>query len=429
MSEKPQSPSVTAGLDAWLSYLEALHPSEIDLGLERVQTVASQMGITPGRAKVITVAGTNGKGSTVRYLETILRAAGYATGAYISPHLVHYEERVRVNAQHLDAREHVAAFQVVEQARGATSLTYFEFGTLAAFWLLQQHELDVWILEVGLGGRLDAVNCIAADVGVVTSVGIDHVAFLGPDRESIAREKSGIFRTGKAAVIGEPDFPAHVLDELQQRGIQPARVGVDFNFRRNSDQVSWDYIGRSSLLRNLPLPQLPLPNAATAIKALEKLDLPVSLKALKHGLQSARESGRLELRQGPPKVLLDVAHNPHAAAFLAQHIRSVYPDHRIYAVVGMLHDKDIEGTLAELSGTVQQWFFADLAGPRGARAEQLAQALPQNEQAIAQTFTSVTGAFSAACAAAQQQSTETLVLVCGSFYTVSQIPETIPKTE
>lgn len=428
MSEKPQPPSVTAGLDAWLSYLEALHPSEIDLGLDRVQAVASRMGIEPGRTKVMTIAGTNGKGSTVRYLETILRAAGYTTGVYISPHLVHYEERVRINAQQLDAKAHVTAFQAVEKARGETSVTYFEFGTLAAFWLLQQQNLDVWVLEVGLGGRLDAVNCIAADVGVVTSVGIDHVAFLGPDRESIAREKSGIFRAGKAAVIGEPDFPAKVLDELQQQGIQPARVGVDFNYRRNADQVTWDYIGRSSLLRNLPLPQLPLPNAATAIKALEKLDLPVSLQALKHGLQSARESGRLELREGPPKVLLDVAHNPHAAAFLAQHIQSVYPDHQIFAVVGMLHDKDIKGTLAELSGTVQQWFFADLAGPRGARAEQLVQALASNEQAAAQTFNAVTTAYGAACTAAQQQSTETLVLVCGSFYTVSQISDTIPKT-
>ncbi|WP_258240083.1 bifunctional tetrahydrofolate synthase/dihydrofolate synthase [Pseudidiomarina homiensis] len=423
MSATPQPPSVTAGLDAWLSYLEALHPSEIDLGLERVQAVAQRLRIAPGQAKVITVAGTNGKGSTVRYLETMLRAAGYATGVYISPHLVDYEERVRINAQQLDAQHHVEAFNAVEQARGDTSLTYFEFGTLAAFWLLQQQALDVWILEVGLGGRLDAVNCIAADVGVITSVGIDHVAFLGPDRESIAREKAGIFRPDKAAVIGEPDFPATVLAELRQRGIEPARVGHDFHYRRNADTETWDYVGRSSVLRQLPLPQLPLPNAATALKAIEKLALPVSLQAIKQGLQTAREHGRLEFRPGSPNVLLDVAHNPHAATFLAEHIRSSFPNHTIMAVVGMLHDKDISGTLAALAPVVGQWFFADLAGPRGAKATRLAGEMAPSSSALVHTFATVADAYQAACAEAQRESAETLVLVCGSFYTVSQIPQ------
>jgi dihydrofolate synthase/folylpolyglutamate synthase len=422
MSETPQSPSITAGLDAWLSYLEALHPSEIELGLERVQAVAERLAIDPGRAKVITVAGTNGKGSTVRYLETILRAAGYATGVYISPHLVHYEERVRVNREQLSAAQHVEAFAAVEQARGDTSLTYFEFGTLAAFWLMQQQQLDVWILEVGLGGRLDAVNCLGADVGVITSVGIDHVAFLGPDRVGIAREKAGIFRPGRAAVIGEPDFPASVFAELQQRGIEPVRVGVDFHYRRNTDGTTWDYVGRSSALPGLPLPQLPLPNAATALKAIEKLDLPVSLKAIEEGLRNARESGRLELRVGPPKVLLDVAHNPHAATFLAQHIQSCYANTKVIAVVGMLHDKDIDGTLAALSAVVSEWYLADLSGPRGAKAERLVAALAPEQQRAARTFAAVPEAYQAACAKALQQSVETLVLVCGSFYTVSQIP-------
>jgi len=423
MSETPLVPSATAGLDAWLSYLEDLHPTEIELGLDRVQAVAQRMQIKPGQAKVITVAGTNGKGSTVRYLETILRAAGYSTGVYISPHLVHYEERVRVNTQQLAAEQHVEAFHAVEQARGDTSLTYFEFGTLAAFWLLQQHELDVWILEVGLGGRLDAVNCIAADVGIITSVGIDHVAFLGPHREGIAREKAGIFRPGRAAVIGEPDFPAEVLAELHQRSIEPVRVGFDFNYRRNPDQTTWDYVGRSSVLRELPLPQLPLPNAATALKALEMLALPVSQQAITEGLRRARESGRLELRDGAPKVLLDVAHNPHAAAFLTQHIQATLSGMQVFAVVGMLQDKDIEGTLAALAPVVTQWFFADLAVPRGAKAERLAQAADTEKVRPHQTFASVVAAFDTACAAALQQNRETLVLVCGSFYTVSQIPQ------
>lgn len=423
MSEKPLPPSQTAGLDAWLSYLEALHPTEIELGLERVQAVAERLAINPQPAKVMTIAGTNGKGSTVRYLETIMRAAGYNTGVYISPHLVNYEERVRVNARELNAQRHVEAFQAVEQARGDTSLTYFEFGTLAAFWLLQQQQLDVWILEVGLGGRLDAVNCIAADVGVITSIGIDHIAFLGPDRDGIAREKAGIFRAGKAAVIGESDFPSMVLDELKAKNITPAQVGIDFNYRRNNDLTTWDYVGRTSVLRGLPLPQLPLPNAATALKALEKLDLPVSLKAIKEGLQTARETGRLELRAGTPATLLDVAHNPHAAKFLAEHIRTTYPNRTIYAVLGMLSDKDIDGTIAELSKVVGQWFLADLGGPRGARAERLLQALPATVTPTAQTYSSVPEAYTAACQAARQDSSETLVLVCGSFYTVSQLPK------
>lgn len=423
MSAKPLAPSITAGLDAWLSYLEALHPTEIELGLERVQAVAQRLAIQPEHAKIITVAGTNGKGSTVRYLETILRVAGYTTGVYISPHLVKYEERVRVNAQQLNAQDHVTAFHAVEQARGETSLTYFEFGTLAAFWLLQQQQLDVWILEVGLGGRLDAVNCIDADIGIITSVGIDHVAFLGPHREGIAREKAGIFRPGKAAVIGEPDFPAVALAEIQQRGIKPARVGLDFNYRRNPDNATWDYVGRSSVLRGLPLPQLPLPNAATALKALEKLALPVSQKAIEQGLRIARESGRLELRVGSPNVLLDVAHNPHAATFLADHIRAQFAGVQVFAVVGMLQDKDIEGTLAALAPVVTEWFFADLAGPRGAKAERLARAENNTHVRPHQTFASVRSAFAAACAAANQQECETLVLVCGSFYTVSQIPQ------
>lgn len=423
MSEKPQTPSVTAGLDAWLSYLEALHPSEIDLGLERVQAVAERLAIDPSPAKVITVGGTNGKGSTVRYLETILRAAGYTTGVYISPHLVHYEERVRVNTQQLSAQKHVEAFQAVERARGETSLTYFEFGTLAAFWLLQQQQVDVWILEVGLGGRLDAVNCIAADVGVITSVGIDHVAFLGPHREGIAREKAGIFRPQKAAVIGEPDFPTCVLAEIKQRGITPVRVGDDFNYRRNTEQSTWDYVGCSSVLRGLPLPQLPLPNAATALSALEQLDLPVSQSAIEEGLRSARESGRLELRAGSPKVLLDVAHNPHAATFLAEHLQTVYANYQVFAVVGMLHDKDIKGTLAALSHAVKRWYFADLSGPRGAKAQQLEAALAEKIEAPCETFASVPEAFETACNAAREDAIETLVLVCGSFYTVSQIPQ------
>ncbi|MDN7124700.1 bifunctional tetrahydrofolate synthase/dihydrofolate synthase [Pseudidiomarina sp. 1APP75-32.1] len=420
MNATVSAPSSTAGLDAWLRYLEALHPSEIELGLERVERVRQRLAIDPAPAQVITVAGTNGKGSTVRYLETMLRAAGYRTGVYISPHLRVYEERVRVNGVQLDAGEHVRAFQAVEQARQDTSLTYFEFGTLAAFWLMQQQALDVWILEVGLGGRLDAVNCIDPDVGIVTSVGIDHIGFLGDDRTGIAREKAGIFRPGKAAVIGEPDFPAEVFSALAARDIHPVRVGTDFDYQLAADGQSWRFSGRHSQLHDLPLPSLPLPNAATALMALELLPLPVSEQALRQGLLCASEAGRLQFVAGDPDYLLDVAHNPHAAAFLANYLQQRFPQRPVFAVVGMLKDKDIPGTLAELTPVVERWFVADLEGPRGAAAAELAAALPG---ASVHEFPAVTAAFQAACQAARESDSQPLVLVCGSFYTVAKIPE------
>lgn len=423
MTQVIAKPSSTAGLDAWLSYLEALHPTEIELGLERVQAVAERLGVNPGRAKVLTVAGTNGKGSTVRYLETILAAAGYTTGAYISPHLQHYEERVRVNAKQLDAAQHVAAFQAVEAARGDTSLTYFEFGTLAALWLLQQSDVDVWVLEIGLGGRLDAVNCIAADVAMITSVGIDHIGFLGADRSGIAREKAGVFRPQRGAVIGEPNFPALILAELQQQGIRPVRVGVDFSYRLSADGRTWHFFSPHSELHALPLPQLPLPNAATALMALELLDLPVSVQAIRQGLQTAREPGRLQFHAGPPSVLIDVAHNPQAAAFVASHIQQRFAERPVYAVVGMLKDKDIAGTLAALVPVVGRWFLADLQGHRAATAAELAAALPPEATTLARNFGSVTEAYAAAIEQARGDSQQPLVLVCGSFYTVGKIPQ------
>ncbi|MDX1705863.1 bifunctional tetrahydrofolate synthase/dihydrofolate synthase [Pseudidiomarina sp.] len=417
-------PDPSAGLDAWLSYLERLHHKPIELGLDRIKRVAERLQLTTTDAKVITVAGTNGKGSTVRYLETILRAAGYQTGVYISPHLQRYEERVRVAGAELDETRHVDAFAAIEAARGEVSLTYFEFGTLAAFWLLQQHQLDVWILEVGLGGRLDAVNIIDADVGVLTSVGIDHIGFLGPDRTGIAREKAGIFRPGRPAVCGEPDFPEVVRNELQQRGIELLRVGFDFDYGM-TETGDWFWRDQDKELSALPLPQLPLPNAATTLAALQQLPLPVSREAIDKGLREAREPGRLQLLQGEPDTLLDVAHNPHAARYLASYIRTRYPQRPVYAVVGMLNDKDIAGTLTELTGTVKRWYFADLHEPRGARAAELQQAVAGDLSA--KQFNTVTDAYQAACqqALAEQDTGaghRPLVLVCGSFYTVGKIP-------
>lgn len=416
-------PSQNAGLEAWLQYLELLHPLAIDMGLERVRTVAQRMQLVQPQAQVITVAGTNGKGSTVRYLETILAAAGYRTGVYISPHLHHYNERVRIDRKLLDDAAHVAAFVAVEQARGDISLSYFEFGTLAALWLFARQPLDVLILEVGLGGRLDAVNIIDADVAVLTSVGIDHIGFLGSDRSGIAREKAGVFRPQRPAICGEPDFPSEVAAEVLQRGVKLLQVGQHFHYSEQAQ--SWRWWSDTEQLLELPLPQLPLPNAATAIAALQALALPVPQQAVREGLQQAREAGRLQVLAGPPQQLIDVAHNPHAATFLAAHLRKHYPQRPVYAVIGMLQDKDIAGTLAALAGPISRWYFADLSGPRGASAQQLAEALGNDSQppAVVACFASVSAAHQAACRDALQQSNPApLVLVCGSFYTVGQIP-------
>lgn len=424
-------PSTSAGLHAWLTYLEHLHHQAIDMGLDRVKQVAEQLNLLQPSAKVMTVAGTNGKGSTVRYLETILRVDGYQTGVYISPHLHCYNERVRINGEQLSDAEHVAAFAAVEAARGDISLTYFEFGTLAALWLMQQRNLDVWVLEIGLGGRLDAVNIIDADVALLTSVGIDHVGFLGADRTGIAREKAGIFRPHRPAICGEPDLPAAVVEQAQAQQVQLQRVGYEF-FYKPQDAQHWQFRNNEIQLLDLPLPLLPLPNAATAVAALAALPLPVTLTAIKQGLEQARESGRLQFlaasAQRPTDTLLDVAHNPHAAAYLVEVLRQRYPERPVLAVVGMLQDKDIAGTLATLQPLVAQWFFADLSEPRGARAEQLQQQLPSTAN-VAGCFADVASAYAAALAAAtpapegsnQQQP---LVLVCGSFYTVGKIADT-----
>lgn len=423
LSSSVTPPSSTAGLDAWLSYLEALHPTAIDMGLDRVRQVAAKLDFDKNQPPVVTVAGTNGKGSTVRYIETILRCQGYRTGVYISPHIHEYRERVRVNGEWLTNADHVVAFQAIEAVRGTTSLTYFEFGTLAALWLLQRAQVDVWILEVGLGGRLDAVNIIDADVPVLTSVGIDHIGFLGSDRGGIAVEKSGIFRPHRVAICGEPDFPEVALDYCQQNQVQLCQVNHQFFYKVADDAQSWSFQGIHTQLSHLAVPQLPLPNAATALAAIEALSLPVTAEAIREGLALAREPGRLQVLAGPPEQLLDVAHNPHAAAFLCAHVQRFYHAQQrpVYAVIGMLKDKDIAGTLAALAPVVSRWFCADLGPPRGASTRELAAALPPTAHEF-DLFSSVEAAHQAACTAALEHSSQQpLVLVCGSFYTVASI--------
>ena len=413
--DKNLIPQATSPLATWLSYLENLHSKTIDLGLERVSRVAGQLDVLQPAPFVFTVAGTNGKGTTCRTLETILMAAGYKVGVYSSPHLVRYTERVRVQGAELAESAHTASFAAIEAGRGDTSLTYFEYGTLSALWLFKQAKLDVVILEVGLGGRLDATNIIDANVAVVTSIALDHTDWLGPDRESIGREKAGVFRANRPAVVGEPDMPHTIADVAHEKGALLLQRNVDWRYTVEGD--SWTFSDAQGELRNLPLPNVPQPNAATALAALRASGLEVSETVIREGIASAILPGRFQTIQLGPRVILDVAHNPHAAAYLAGRLKSLPKTGRVLAVIGMLHDKDIAGTLACLEDVVDSWYCAPLEGPRGATAEQLREHLRAGT-----VFTSVVQAWHAAMADAAPEDT---VLVCGSFHTVAHVMEAL----
>ncbi|PVZ85557.1 bifunctional tetrahydrofolate synthase/dihydrofolate synthase [Serratia sp. S1B] len=413
-----QTPQATAPLSTWLYYLEHLHSQAIELGLERVRHVAAQLDLLTPAPTVFTVAGTNGKGTTCRTLEAIMIAAGLRVGVYSSPHLVRYTERVRIQGEELNEAEHCRSFAAIEAGRGETSLTYFEFGTLSALQLFKQAKLDVVILEVGLGGRLDATNIVDPDVAVVTSIALDHTDWLGGDRESIGREKAGIFRGGKPAVVGEPDMPHSIQQVAEELGARLYRRGENWVFSEQGDR--WQWQGEGTSLTDLPLPNVPLANAATALAALHYSTLNIDEQAIFSGLQQATLPGRFQTVQHNPRVILDVAHNPHAASYLAQQLAKLPRNGgKVRAVVGMLSDKDIAGTLACLSEVVDIWYCASLDGPRGASAEQLAQYLVQPQQ-----FDDVETAWRQAM---QQADIQDIVIVCGSFHTVAPVMAAIDE--
>ncbi|WP_447831337.1 bifunctional tetrahydrofolate synthase/dihydrofolate synthase [Aeromonas salmonicida] len=406
--------SQSRSLVDWLSYLEQIHPVNIDMGLDRVGAVARRMGLTQLPFKVITVAGTNGKGSSCAMAASILMAAGYKVGVYSSPHLLRFTERVRINGQELADDDHRAAFAEVEAARGEIALTFFEFATLAGLWLFRRAAPDVLLLEVGLGGRLDATNVVESDVAMITSIALDHCDWLGDTREAVAVEKAGVYRAGKPAISGEPKPPATIASEAQRIDACLRQVGIDF--RGDERESSWDYHGLNQW-RNLPKPALPLMNAVTVLAALESLGLPLPESAIRDGLANARLAGRMQRLQSEPLVIVDVAHNPHSAAYLASQLRQIPCKGKRCAVVGMLKDKDMAGSLAELDGLIDAWFLASLTGPRAATAEQLAAALGEGK-GQAQRFDDVSAAYQAALAAS---SPDDMVIVFGSFYTVADI--------
>lgn len=408
-------PQATSPLATWLHYLEHLHAQPVELGLDRIRHVAEYLNLLKPAPFVFTVAGTNGKGTTCRALETVLMAAGYRVGVYSSPHLVRYTERVRIQGEELAEAAHTATFAAIEAGRGETSLTYFEFGTLSALMLFKQAQLDVVILEVGLGGRLDATNIVDADVAVITSIALDHTDWLGPDRESIGREKAGVFRGARPAVVGEPDMPVTIAEVAAEKGARLLQRDRQWRYERQGE--TWNFCDQQGELLHLPLPQIPLPNAATALAALRASGLAVNDEVVRRTLPQAILPGRFQTISTAPRVILDVAHNPHAATYLASRLAELPRQGKVHAVVGMLHDKDIAGTLAALAPLVDSWYCAPLSGPRGASAEQLLAHLPQGE--------AYPGVELAWQAARQQAAPQDVVLVCGSFHTVAQVMESL----
>ncbi|MDB5960644.1 MAG: bifunctional tetrahydrofolate synthase/dihydrofolate synthase [Massilia sp.] len=421
--------SLPTTLPAWLALLESRHAEvHIDMGLDRVRAVQQAMGLKFD-CPVIMVAGTNGKGSTCAMLESILLRAGYKVGLYSKPHFLDFNERARVNGALATDDMLVAAFDAVESRRGDVSLTYFEFTTLAIMHLLAGSKLDVAILEVGLGGRLDAVNVIDADVAIVTSVDIDHTDYLGDTREKIGFEKAGIFRPGKAAICSDPVPPASLIAHAEAIGADLWLLGRDFNY--SGDKQQWNYGGRGQRRNALAYPSLrganQLLNAAAALAALEvlRLELPVGAQEVRTGLVVVELPGRFQVLPGRPTVILDVAHNPHAASALAQNLGNMGFHPYTYAVFGVMQDKDIAGVVAPMAQHIDHWCLAALPSPRSANPDDLAgiidELTPDDGQASERSIKTFADPAQAYADAMSRAGENDRIVVFGSFYTVAGV--------
>lgn len=419
-------------LDDWLVFISRQHVQAIDLGLERVLIVFRRLFPRGLPGFVVTVAGTNGKGSTVRLLESLLQASGRTTGAYLSPHLHRYNERVRILGQEATDQALIEAFRAVESARQKIPLTYFEFGTLVAFWLFAQARPDVLLLEVGLGGRLDAVNLIDPDIAVITSIDLDHQEWLGHDRNRIGFEKAGIFRPGIQAIYGETDPPPSIRQQAVAQQINLQVRGQHFDLAGDD---WWSQTDEQSARFTLPVAdvfkqartadiEIPPDSLANALQVCRLMGLTWQPAALATSLRHLRIPGRFECVSQDPLIILDVAHNPHAAHWLQRRLAARYPDHVVYAVYACLADKDAVGVVDALKSSVNRWYFAGLAVPRGETATSLKERLGAAEQtrAIAQQasfFSDVQQALRAAETDRLTCDKAALILVFGSFYTVA----------
>lgn len=421
-------------LDQWLAHLETLHPKTIDMGLDRIRSVAQRLDLKLPFVKIV-VAGTNGKGSTCAMLEAILISAGYRVGLYTSPHLVRFNERIRVNGELASDAQIIEQFERIDAVRGEISLSYFEYATLAALLLFDASRLDVAVLEVGMGGRLDAVNIVDADCSVVTSIDIDHAEWLGDTREKVGIEKAHVFRAGRPAICADPSPPATVAEHAEKIGADLWRFGKDFNY--SGDRQQWAYGGREQRRNGLAYPALrganQLLNASAALAAIESLrdKLAVPQQAVRVGLLQVSLPGRMQILPGKPAIVLDVAHNPHAASALAQNLNGMAYFPYTHAVVGMMRDKDLKAVVSKLAARVDHWYCASIEGARGATGEELAQivrsVLPENpDETISVTsFDNPVQAFEKA---REQASEDDRILVFGSFSTVGPILHKLGRT-
>lgn len=422
-----------ATLNDWLAYIEQQHTQAIELGLDRLFAVKAALRQAQ-TCPVIIVGGTNGKGSTCAMLEAILTAAGYRVGLYTSPHLLHYNERVRVNGRPADDAALCAAFERVEHARGdaGVPLTYFEFGTLGAWEVFSAAGLDVIILEVGLGGRLDAVNIYEPDCAIVTGVDLDHMDFLGDTREKIGFEKAGIFRASKPAICGDTQVPQSLIDHAVNIGVDLQLIGRDFGYATQSETRQWSWWGRKEAKRGgLAYPALrgsrQLGNASVVLAALDTLQdrLPLSMAEIRQGLATVELPGRFQTLPGRPVTVLDVAHNPQAARVLADNLLDQGFFGTTWAVCGMLRDKDMAGVIAALKGRVERWLPCTLGGPRGATSSELAQCLQAAGETVDSEFDTVMAAY---VHAKEKAAENDRIVIFGSFLTVAEVLESQTPT-
>jgi len=403
-------------LTDWLCYIEQKHPQhQIELGLGRVLSVAERADLHLLPGKKILIAGTNGKGTTARTLEQLCRVQGLSVGVYSSPHLLHFNERLRIHGEDVADTLWCEAFAFIEQLRGDIELTYFEFTTLASFYLLKQQQPDICLIEVGLGGRLDATNIIEPDLSILTTVDLDHQDYLGPDRESIGREKAGVFRSDKPAVIGETDIPQSVLKYSQDIKAQLLCINTDYQYSATDSGFSWQ--GVHNRLDGLPLTAVPLQNIATALTAMEALALLPSNQHAIAVLSTLSLPGRMQWLSKAPGVLLDVAHNPQSAAYLAAQLKFIKTRYaQVHVLVGMLKDKDIEHSLAPFYALADQWHLVDLPGARGASAGLLVPHLPT--QSRYSCYADLESGYQQALLSLQAND---LLVIFGSFVTVSAV--------
>jgi dihydrofolate synthase/folylpolyglutamate synthase len=402
-------------LTSWLEYLGKLHPKEIDLGLERVASVAHRLNLLPVPYKTIIVGGTNGKGTTCHLLESIYRCAGYKTGLATSPHLLTFNERIVVNGEMASDHAIVDAFSQIEHARAEISLSYFEFSLLASLIIFHKQKIDIAILEVGLGGRLDAVNIVDADVAVITTIDFDHMQWLGNSRELIAYEKAGIFRSLKPAVIGDVNVPQSAIGFANSLNARVYRQAIDFSYKLN--KASWEWKTKDLSLTHLPLPQIPIQNASTALMAITCMNtlLPVNDKHIIQALSQLKVPGRFQVVNKHCPIILDVAHNPQSAKLLAENLDKHPCQGRTFAVFSALADKDIAGIIAPLTQNIDLWFYAGLDAARASSLEQLTTCL---EGLTKQKYASIELAYQAALCSANK---DDRIVVFGSFFVVAAI--------